>query len=288
MNVLPVARRAAIIRSLTRGNSIRATARRIGVAKATVLKLLVEVGDFCSVYQDLVLRDLACARVEVDEIWSFVGANQIHAASDGKGDLWTYVATCSDSKLILCWLVGFRDHQNTFDFMKDVALRLANRAQPATDGLSWYVEAIEGAGRRNDVDFAELTRTYGNRLDETEPQRRFSPSAFSGATKTVVMNEPDTVLASAYYVERQDRNMGVPVRGITRLANGFSKRALNHAQAVGLYFMFYNFCLPHQMLTQAAGGRKTTPAMAAGVADRVWTVEEFVERHDRGRRLQGS
>lgn len=285
MNVLTVARRAAIIRALAEGNSVRATARLTGSAKATVLKLLVEVGEFCSIYQDHALRNLPCKRIEADEIWSFVGAKARNATKDGQGDIWTYTAICAESKLMVSWLVGARNHQNTFAFMQDVALRLSNRVQLTTDGLSWYVAAVEAAFGWNGVDFAQLIKTYGQPLDESERQRRYSPPVCTGAIKTNVMGNPDSELVSTSYVERQNLNMRMQVRRFTRLTNGFSKKAENHAHAVSLYFMFYNYCRPHQTLTKERGGIKTTPAMAAGVADHVWKVEEIIERLDPKRPL---
>ena len=145
MNRLTSEKRASIVRALAEGNSIRATARLTDTSKATVLKLLVEIGEFCSIYQDHAHRNLKCQRVEADEIWSFVGAKQKNATKDGQGDLWTYTAICSESKLMVSYLVGARDHANTFAFMKNVAFRLANRVQLTTDRLSWNVAAVEAA-----------------------------------------------------------------------------------------------------------------------------------------------
>lgn len=282
MNTLTTEKRAAIIRALVEGNSIRATARLTGTAKATVLKLLVEVGEFCSVYQDHAHRNLKCERVEADEIWSFVGAKQKNATKAGQGDLWTYTAICSESKLMVSWLVGARDHTNTYAFMKDVAFRLANRVQLTTDGLSWYVAAVEAAFGWNGVDFAQLIKSYGTPLDESlrDAQRRYSPAVCTGAIRTPVMGNPDMDKVSTSYVERQNLNMRMQMRRFTRLTNGFSKKAENHAHAVSLFFMFYNYCRPHQTLTKAANGVKTTPAMAAGLTDHLWSVEKILESMD--------
>jgi IS1 family transposase len=278
MNMLPVAKRAAIFRALCEGVSIRAAARLTGTSKASVLKLLVELGEFCSIYQDHVLRNLKCRRIEADEIWSFIGAKQRNATREGHGDIWTYTAICSDSKLMVSWLVGERNHENTFAFMKDVAFRLARRVQLTTDGLSWYVAAVEEAFGWARVDFAQLIKTYGTPLDESERHRRYSPAVCTGAIRMPIMGNPDMDAVSTSYVERSNLNMRMSMRRFTRLTNGFSKKAENHAHAVSLYFMFYNFCRPHQTLTKAAGGIKTTPAMVAEVADHVWTVEEIIEK----------
>lgn len=278
MNKLTDSRRAAIVPALCQGNSVRATARLTETSKATVLKLLVELGEFCSIYQDHMLRNLKCQHVKADEIWSFVGAKEKNATVDGHGDLWTYTAICSDSKLMISWLVGARNHENTFAFMQDVADRLANRVQLTTDGLGWYVGAVEKAFGWNGVDFAQIIKTYGIPLDESARQRRYSPAVCTGAIKTPVMGNPDEASVSTSYVERQNLNMRMQMRRFTRLTNGFSKKAENHAHAVSLYFMFYNYCRPHTTLTKAARGVKTTPAMAAGLTDHVWTVGEILEK----------
>lgn len=278
MNKLSDSRRAAIIRALVEGNSVRATARLTGTAKATVLKLLVEIGEFCSIYQDHALQNLNCQRVEADEIWAYVGAKQKNATKAGQGDLWTYTAICADSKLVVSWLVGERNHRNTFDFMADVASRLANRVQLTTDGLSWYIAAVEAAFGWNGVDFAQIIKTYGIPLDETERQRRYSPAVCTGAVKTPIMGDPDMEKVSTSYVERSNLSMRMGMRRFTRLTNGFSKKAENHAHAVSLNFMFYNYCRPHLTLTKAKKGIKTTPAMAAGITDHVWKVEEILEK----------
>ena len=290
MNRLTAERRAAIVRALAEGNSIRATARLTDTAKATVLKLLVELGEFCSVYQDHAHRNLKSHRVEADGIWSFVGAKQKNATRGTQGDLWTYTAICSESKLMVSWLVGARDHANTFAFMKDVVLRLANRVQLTTDGLGWYVAAVEAAFGWNGVDFTQIIKTYGTPLDESlrDAQRRYSPAVCTGATRTAVTGNPDEDKISTSYVERQNLNMRMQMRRFTRLTNGFSKKAENHAHAVSLYFMFYNYCQPHQTLTKDAKGIRTTPAMAAGLTDHVWKVEEILERTDPKRLLHSN
>ncbi len=278
--------RAAIVRALCEGNSIRATARLTGAAKATVLKLLVELGEFCSIYQDHLLRNLTCQRVEADEIWAYCNAKQKNATKAGQGDLWAYTALDSDSKLMVSWLVGARNSENTQAFMRDVAGRLANRVQLTTDGLSWYPAAVENAFGWNSVDYAQIVKTYGLPLDETERQRRYSPMVCTGAVKTPVMGSPDPDHVSTSYVERSNLSMRMGMRRFTRLTNAFSKKAQNHAHAVSLYFMHYNFCRAHQTLTRDANGIKTTPAMAAGIADHVWTVEEILGLMDPTRLLQ--
>ena len=278
MNKLPDSRRAAVIRALCEGNSVRATARLTDTAKATVLKLLVEVGEFCSIYQDHALRNLKTKRVEADELWAFVGAKQKNATKEGQGDIWTYTALDADSKLMISWLVGSRNSGNTKSFMADVAERLANRVQLTTDGLGWYVAAVEDAFGWNGVDFAQIIKTYGMPTDETERQRRYSPMVCTSTVKLPVMGNPDMDLVSTSYVERSNLTIRMGTRRFTRLTNGFSKKAENHAHAVSLFFMFYNYCKPHLTLTKENGGIRTTPAMAAGLTDRVWGVEDILAR----------
>lgn len=284
MNKLTDSRRAAIIRALVEGNSVRATARLTDSAKATVLKLLVEVGEFCSIYQDHALRHLNSKRIEADEIWAYVGAKQKNATSERQGDLWTYTAIDADSKLMISWLVGSRNSANTQAFMSDVAERLAGRVQLTTDGLSWYVSAVENAFGWNGTDYAQIIKSYGAPKDEAG-SRRYSPMECTGIVKTPIMGNPDEENVSTSYVERQNLNMRMSMRRFTRLTNGFSKKAENHAHAVSLYFMFYNYCRPHQTLTKAAKGIKMTPAMAAGLTDRVWTVQDILGKMDGNGRI---
>lgn len=277
MNKLADARRAAIVRALCEGNSVRATARLTTTAKATVLKLLVELGEFASIYQDCTLRNLNCKTVEADEIWSFVGAKAANATKEGQGDMWTYTALCADSKLMISWLVGARTGEATREFMADLAPRLANRVQLTTDGLPWYPRAVEEAFGWNGCDYAQIKKEYGT-THEGPTGGRYSPSpVVVGVEKVTVMGNPDEAKVSTSYVERSNLTIRMGNRRFTRLTNAFSKKAENHAHAVSLMFFFYNYCRPHMTLTKNSGGIKTTPAMAAGISNHVWTVEEMLE-----------
>ncbi len=293
MNKLTDARRAAIVRALCEGNSVRATARLTDSAKATVLKLLVELGEFCSIYQDHAIRNLSTTRIEADEIWAFVGAKQKNATKEGQGDIWTYTAIDADSKLMLSWLVGPRNHESTFTFMADVAGRLAKRAhkgpkvQLTTDGLPWYVAAVEAAFGYQGVDFVQIIKTYGLPTDE-KGSRRYSPMVCTGVEKVSVFGNPDMDLVSTSYVERANLSIRMGNRRFTRLTNGFSKKAENHAHAFSLFAMHYNYCRPHQTLTKNANGVKTTPAMASGLTDRVWTIQDVLDRMRPDRLLQSN
>jgi len=277
MNKISAFKQAGIVRALAEGNSIRATARMTGTSKATVLKFLVELGEFCSFYQDQIIRNLATTRVEADEIWAFVGAKQRRATRSGDGDIWTFTAIDADSKLMITWLVGGRNPDNALAFMSDLKGRLANRIQLTTDGHHMYLSAVERAFGYNKIDYAMLVKTYGQPTDDA---RRYSPPECTGALKERIMGKPVEELVSTSYVERANLSMRMGMRRFTRLTNAFSKKAENHAHAVSLYFMFYNFCRVHQTLTKATNGVHTTPAMAAGLTDRVWKVEDIVARLD--------
>lgn len=285
MNTLSLARRAAVVRALAEGTSVRGTARLLGCDKDTVLRILVEVGEFCSIYQDHVLRNLPCKRIEADEIWAFCGAKQKKARQDGYGDIWTFTAICADSKLAVAWLVAPRTSGSADRFMRDVADRLENRVQLTTDGHRMYLVAVERAFGYNSVDYAQLVKTYGQN-EEQGPARRYSPPVCTGAIKERIMGNPDEALVSTSYVERANLGMRMHMRRFTRLTNGFSKKAENHAHAVSLHFMTANFCRKHGTLTRRAKGIHTSPAMAAGLTDHVWTVEEVLGLMDPARLLQ--
>jgi IS1 family transposase len=277
MNVLSISKRAAIIRGLVEGGSIRSVARMTGANKDTVMRLLVEVGEFCSDYQHKFLRKLPCTRIEADEIWSFVGAKKANATKAGQGDLWTYTAICATTKLAVSWLVGPRTSESAQALMRDLASRLANRVQISTDGHKMYLTAVERAFGWNGADYAMIDKDYGQTQVPQDPARRYSPAICIGVDKAWVMGDPDMDKCSTSYVERCNLTMRMNMRRFTRLTNGFSKKAENHAHAVSLHFMFYNYCRPHQTLTKTAKGIKTTPAMACGLTNHVWKVEEILE-----------
>ncbi len=271
MNRLSSKERAQIIRALVEGNSIRATVRMTGFAKNTIVKLLVELGDVCSAYQDEHLRDLPCERLQLDEIWSFVGMKDKNIPDERKGewgigDVWTWTAIDADTKLIPSWLVADRSGEAAEMFVRDLASRLAQRVQITTDGHRAYLEAVEAAFGA-DVDYAQLIKVYGA---NPEAETRYSPSECIGTETQVRTGDPDPAHISTSYVERQNLTMRMSMRRFTRLTNGFSKKVENLAAAVSLHFMWYNFGRPHSSL-----GRNTTPAMAAGVTDHVWTPEEI-------------
>jgi IS1 family transposase len=243
------------------------------------MKLLVEAGEFASDFQDRRFRGLSTARVEADEIWAFVGAKQRRAMRQGDGDIWTFTAIDADSKLMLSWLVGPRSVENAVEFMKDVRSRVTRRIQLTTDGHSMYHAAVRAAFRFDEVDWAMLVKQYGQ-IGDVEAARRYSPPVCTGALKVRCIGTPDPDLISTSYVERSNLTLRMQQRRFTRLTNAFSKKAENHAHAVSLFFFYYNYCRPHQTLTKAATGTKTTPAMAGGLTNRVWTVDDLVGMMD--------
>jgi IS1 family transposase len=270
MNRLSTERRAQIIGCLVEGMSIRATCRLTGAAKNTVTKLLGDLGDACSAYMNEVMVNLPCTTIEADEIWSFVGAKAKNVTPEHPedfGDVWTWVAIDADTKLVPSYYVGSRDTVDGYRFMSDLAGRLANRVQLSTDGHKAYLRAVEGAFG-SEIDYATIQKLYGHEADE----RRYSPATCVGIEKNVVMGDPDPERISTSYVERQNLTMRMGMRRFTRLTNAFSRKIENLAAAVSLHFMHYNFARPHKSLSSPY---PTTPAMAAGVADHVWSLEEI-------------
>jgi IS1 family transposase len=270
MNKLTIAERSQVIRCLVEGNSIRSTERITGVTKKAIIRLLVQAGEVCRIYQDGALRNLACKRVQCDEIWSFCGAKEKNTSPEKKlkgwGDVWTWTAIDADSKLVLSWLVGNRDASCATRFMHDVASRIKNRIQLTSDGYKAYFDAIEDAFV-GEIDYAILVKIYGRHSNEA--QTRYSPAECIGLKIEIRNGDPDPGHISTSYVERQNLSMRMHMRRFTRLTNAFSKKVQNHASAVALHFMYYNFCRVHQTL-------RVTPAMEAGIETRVWEIEDIV------------
>ena len=273
MRKLDTKTRTLIIRLLVEGNSIRATARIADVSKNTVNKLLNDAGAACAKYHDEHVRNVKASVIQCDEIWSFTYAKQKNvatakAAPDGAGDTWTWTALDSESKLIVSYMVGGRDSEYAIGFMDDLRARLANRVQLTTDGHKAYLEAVEGAFG-GDVDYAQLIKLYGEPTGQKGHERKYSPSECTGTKKRVVEGSPVKALVSTSHVERQNLTMRMHMRRFTRLTNAFSKKVENHAYAVALHFMYYNFAKVHQTL-------RVTPAMAAGLTDRLWDIADLV------------
>jgi IS1 family transposase len=241
-----------------------------GASKNTIAKLLVELGAACAEYLDIHLVNLNSKRIQCDEVWQFVGAKQKNVPAEkrdqfGIGDVWTWVAIDADSKLICSWLVGKRDPGCATAFIQDLAARLANRVQLTTDGLKMYLNAIaDGFG--NDIDYAMLVKVYGN--DPSE-EKRYSPAVCTSCEAKPISGSPDPKHISTSYIERQNLTMRMGMRRFTRLTNAFSKKLENHIASIAIHCMYYNFVRIHQTL-------RVTPAMAAGVTDRLWELEDLV------------
>jgi IS1 family transposase len=270
MNRLSTQKRRAVIAALVEGSSIRATCRMTGVAKNTVVKLLVDLGTVCSIHQDRVMRDLPCERIQCDEIWAFCYAKQATVPDKkrgefGYGDVWTWVAMDADTKLVPTYRIGPRDVGEARALMDDLAKRLRHRIQLTTDGHHTYLRAVKGAFD-DDIDYARLIKLYGQ---DPEAERRYSPPVCIGTDAHVVSGDPDPDHISTSYIERQNLTMRMSMRRFTRLTNAFSKKLENLTAAVSLHFFHYNFCRVHKTL-------KTTPAVAAGVTDHVWTLDELI------------
>jgi IS1 family transposase len=270
MNKLSRQDRARILHLLSEGNSIRATVRLTGASKNTISKLLVTAGQACMAYQDLVLVNLKCKRIEVDELWSFIGAKEKNVPADQKGlrtmgDVWTWAALDAESKLVPAWYIGDRDAEAAMFFMDNLAKRLANRVQLTSDGHAPYLQAVEGAVGA-DIDYAMLVKIYGQ---TPEGQRRYSTPECIGSVKRVVEGKPDKSKVPTSYVERNNGIIRQHCKRYARLTQAFSKKVENHVYAFALHTMYHNF-------VKISGAHRMTPAQAAGVDSRCWEVSDMV------------
>jgi IS1 family transposase len=269
MNRLDIEQQIRVVSALVEGNSIRSTSRMTGVARNTITSLLLDLAEACAAYHNRNVRGLKVRRLQCDEIWNFVGAKAKNATpemkAEGWGDTWTWTALDADTKLCVSYLVGGRDLGWAKEFMEDCASRIENRVQITTDGHRAYLDAVEQAFGA-DIDYAQLQKIYGA---PSENETRYSPARCIGCDMKVVSGNPNPKHISTSYVERQNLSMRMSIRRFTRLTNAFSKKVENHAAAVALWFMYYNFCRVHQTL-------RVTPAMEAGLVDHIWTLEELV------------
>lgn len=268
MKKLPLGTRAAILRCLIEGNSVLSTGRITGTTKKTVLRLLIEAGEACATYQQKTLRNLPCKVIQLDEIWSFVGCREkarAKAINHHPGDVWTWTSICAETKLAPAWRVGDRSARTAMDFCADLSTRFNGTLQITSDGYPAYKMAV---GANFDLDrthFAQLVKIYGKDHEGRDVVIR--------AERQPVFGQPDIALISTSYVERSNLTLRMRNRRFTRLTNAFSKNLENHCHMIALTMMDYNFCRKH-------GTIKTTPAIAAGVADRQWTLEDVVEMID--------
>ena len=270
MNRLSSEQRTQVISCLIEGNSIRSTVRMTGIAKKTVMRLLVECGEFCAEYQDRAFRNLKCRRLQVDEMWSFCYCKQKNvtpeiAENHVAGDVWLWSAIDAETKLVPAWYIGQRDAVAATTFIADLETRLANRVQLTSDGHKVYLNAVIDAFA-DEIDYAQLVKYYGN---EPEGQKRYSPAVCTGAERIIRLGDPDPKYISTSYVERHNLSVRMTVRRFTRLTNAFSKKIENHCAAIALGYFAYNFIKIHRTL-------RVTPAMAAGVTDQLWEVADLV------------
>ncbi len=271
-NILSSEKRTQIVRCLVEGMSIRGTSRITGCCKEAITNLLCALGDACLAYQDKALRELTCKRVQADEIWAFCGCKEGHLKPEekgrGRGDVWTWTALDPDTKLCICWHVGLREQTDAILFMHNLASRLANRVQLSTDGFIGYPSAVESAFG-SDVDYGQVIKVFGATGEGSRMEARYSPARCTEIRYNSIVGEPDSDQISTSNNERNNLTMRMQIRRFTRLTNAFSKKMENHAHAVNLHMMNYNFCRIHQTL-------RCTPAMAAGVANRVWEISDVV------------
>src|SRR2546428_454185 len=270
MKQLDVTRRAAVVRCLVEGNSIRSTVRITGVAKNTIVKLLTDLGCASAAYHNKAVRNVRVRRLQCDEIWEFVGAKAKNVTPEKKaagwGDIWTWTGIDADSKLCVSYLVGGRDAGWADEFMEDCAKRISGRVQITTDGHKVYLEAVENAFGA-DIDYAQLQKIYGAPSDED--QRRYSPARCIGCDMKVVSGDPDPKHVSTSYVERSNLTLRMGNRRFTRLTNAFSKKCENLEHGMALHLLHYNFVRRHMTL-------KTTPAVAAGITNREWNMGDLI------------
>jgi IS1 family transposase len=270
MNKLSNSQRVHIIRALVEGNSVSSTVRMTGISKPTILKLIVEFGDVCQTFHDEQVKGLSSRRIQMDEIWAFVGAKEANTTREKKiglkwGDNWTWTAIDADTKLMVSWHIGGRHAGSANEIMGDVAWRLTHKIQLTTDGLHAYWDAANYAFN-GDVDYAQLIKIYGiDRSTET----RYSPPKCVGIEIKSRMGNPDPAHVSTSFIERSNLTVRMGMRRYTRLTNGHSKKFENHVAMTAIFWTHYNFCRIHQTL-------RVTPAMEAGLTKRILEIDDLV------------
>jgi IS1 family transposase len=283
MNKLPLSKRVQILSMLCEGSSMRSIERIVGCSINSVDKLLEKAGAACAAYHDEHVRGVAAKRVQCDEAWSFIYAKAKNVrtakrAPTEAGDVWTWIGIESDTKVILSYLVGGRDAEYALALMDDLRSRVTTHMQLTTDGHAAYLSAVEEAFGA-DIDFAQLVKLYGEPPSSPEAARRYSPTECVGTRKHTITGNPDPKHVSTSYAERQNLTMRMAMRRFTRLTNAFSKKVENHAHMVAVYALWYNFVRIHKTL-------RVTPAMAAGISDRLWSMEDIVALIDRPEALR--
>jgi IS1 family transposase len=271
-NILAIEKQITVISALAEGSSIRSIERMTGVNRNTIMSLGNRVGKACGKIMDEKMRGLACSKIQMDEIWGFVGKKQrnLKLGDDRRevGDVWTFVSVDADSRMVPSYFVGKRDSYSATCFVEDLAMRLnSERVQVSTDALNAYVDAIE-RGFGSEVNYGQIVKTY-SALDLGE-QRRYSPPEIVTVKRSIISGNPDVQSISTSYVERQNLTMRMHMRRLTRLTNAFSKKMDSFKSAVALHFAYYNFVRMHKTL-------RMTPAMAGGVTDTIWSVADLID-----------
>jgi len=271
MNRLDRNERCRVIAALVEGNSIRSVERMTEIHRDTIMRLAAKVGEGCDRLMDTMMRGLTCEKLQLDEIWAYVGMKQKAARllnkTDEFGDLYTFVAIDADTKLVPAFHVGKRTWTDTQIFIDDLKARLVNRPQISSDAFAAYYGAIMRAFEGK-VDYAQTTKVFASELNTG--RGRYSPPILMRCEKDPLIGMPEHEQISTSYVERQNLTMRMQMRRFTRLTNGFSKKRVNHAAAVCLHFAHYNLVRMHKTL-------RMTPALKHGIVDHVWTVEELVD-----------
>jgi IS1 family transposase len=272
MNILSRDQQIQIIAALTEGMSIRAVERMTGIHRDTIMRLGVRVGAGCQRLHDRTMHSLRAGRIELDEIWSYVGKKQKRVQRHEiavKGDQYVFIALASSAKAILTYRIGKRDGATCEAFVYDLAERILGNPEISTDGFHPYLPTIRDAfGKR--ASHGIINKTYSvTNLAVKNAARRYSPAEVIAVERAVVQGNTAMQISTSY-VERQNLTLRMTQRRFGRLTNAFSKTLANHATAVDLYVAHYNLCRVHETTRQ-------TPAMSLGIADHVWSIGELID-----------
>jgi IS1 family transposase len=270
-NVLSAEKQTAIIAALAEGSSIRSIERITGVHRDTIMRLGVRVGKGCEMLMDSKMQDLGCNYLQLDEVWGFIGKKERHCSVDDNpeyGDVWTFCAIDSETKLLPSFKCGKRNAETANAFVQDIANRVRNRVQISTDALGAYRESIERAFGA-DVDYGQIVKVYTHDAAQ-HPERKYSAPHFASAYRRPIAGNPEMERVSTSHVERLNATTRLHVKRLSRLTLAFSKKFENFQAAVALHFAYYNFVRRHNTL-------RCTPAMAAGIERDFWSVTQLVE-----------
>jgi transposase-like protein/IS1 family transposase len=268
---IPVDRALLCLNLLCEGSSVRAVERITGTEKKTILRLLVQVGEGCEKMLAEKIQSVPVQDVQADEIWSFIHCKQgtrerNKITNPDAGDAYCYIGIERTSKLVLAWHLGRRNSWDAHDFIVKLSNATAGDFQLSTDGFNGYPNAVEFAlGSR--VDYAQVVKEFGN--EGGEEGRRYAPPRLIGQEKIVVSGTPEEERICTSHVERSNWTLRTHLRRFTRLSNGFSRKKENLRAALALYFAYYNFVRMHKTI-------RMTPAMAAGVARKPWSVADLM------------